>query len=287
MLQIYAHAKVNLALNILGIRDDGYHELDMVMQSLELHDTLEMNVIPEEMGICLTCDGVPVGDENLVYRAARLLRDTYGVPAGMQIALKKAIPMQAGMGGGSADAAAALLGCCRLWGIYPSEERLVELALRLGADVPFCLVGGTARVSGFGETVQPVSLPFDGYVVVVHPGVGVSTPAAFRMSDSLGSGTPADISALLAGGQDWYAHMGNALEAAAVALCPAVAELKRDMEGTGDPLAVLMTGSGSAVFGLYSDACCAQYAAGLLRAKWPTVHVTRFAAAGTTVVSDR
>ena len=284
MLRMHAYAKINLALNIVGTRADGYHLLDMIMQSIQLHDTLEMESLPAEQGIRLLCDGFPAGEENLAYRAAARLREALDIKEGVGISLRKRIPVQAGLGGGSADAAAVLRGCCALWGCSPSQGMLGDLALRLGADVPFCFLVGTARVRGVGERVEPVTLPFAGGVVVLHPGTGISTPEAYRRYDALGGGLAADIEAMLQPGSHWQQYMGNALQPAGKALCPAVTAMLADLRQES-PLAAMMTGSGSAVFALCQDDAHAEALAAAMHARWPVALATRFAEAGCRIVS--
>ncbi len=157
-IRAYAYAKINLTLDVLGKRPDGYHEMDMILQSVSLCDELLL-AKTEEPGIFLSCDqpDIPCDERNLAWRAADLLfRETGEQEAGVAISLKKNIPEQAGMAGGSADSAAVLVGINELFGYGLGEERLCELGSRLGADVPFCIRGGTMRVQGFGERLTPL-----------------------------------------------------------------------------------------------------------------------------------
>ena len=177
-----AHAKINWSLNILGVREDGYHELDMLMQGVELCDELSFE---RARWLTLTVDGqpLPVGERNLVVRAANALNDYMGQRNGARIRLTKRIPARAGLGGGSADCAAALLALNRLWNLRLPTPVLMEIGANLGADVPFCILGGLARVGGFGERLTPLpdapSIP----LAMVTPGDGLSTAAVFRAWD--------------------------------------------------------------------------------------------------------
>lgn len=177
-----AHAKINWSLNILGVREDGYHELDMLMQGIELCDELSFE---RARWLTLTVDGqpLPVGERNLVVRAANALNDYMGQRNGARIRLTKRIPARAGLGGGSADCAAALLALNRLWNLRLPMPALMEIGAKLGADVPFCILGGLARVGGFGERLTPLpdapSIP----LAMVTPGDGLSTAAVFRAWD--------------------------------------------------------------------------------------------------------
>ena len=260
-----AHAKINWALNITGRRPDGYHELDMVMQTVELADTLSFEAAPE---LSLTVDGrVPDDAEaNLVMRAARALNARTGRNDGARMALVKRIPARAGLGGGSADCAAALKALDRLWGLSLSMAELVRIGAALGADVPFCLTGGLAQVSGIGERVRPVpgapALP----LVLVTPGGGLSTRDVFTAWDAGGwPETPLD-SAALAGAvvrRDPAAIdrlCANALTAPAVHMLPEIGTQMARLRALGAQ-AAFMTGSGSTVVGLFADDGAARSAA--------------------------
>ena len=194
-LTVKACAKVNLSLFITGQRPDGYHLLDMVMQSVSLCDCL---LLEEDGPITLQGDTAgATGMDNLAMRAACLLARESGLKAGCRITLKKRIPAQAGMGGGSADAAAVLLGLNQLWGARAQPDQLASLALRLGADVPFFLQGGTARAQGIGEQLYPVADFPQLELVIVKPDQGLATPAVFRYWHSCGREQPSRIEAYL------------------------------------------------------------------------------------------
>ncbi len=165
-----AYAKLNLTLEVIRKRDDGYHDLASVIQTVDLHDTLEFG---ESDGIEFECSDVSLGgDNNLVVRAAEVLRENAGVQSGARISLRKRIPVAAGLGGGSADAAATLRGLNRLWELGLSENELVEIAAKIGSDVPFLVGGGTALVSGRGETLEQLPAPEHGWFVIVTPDGG-------------------------------------------------------------------------------------------------------------------
>ncbi len=178
-----AHAKINLGLEVLGRRSDGYHEVRTVLQTIGLCDTLE--VTPARESITLECSDpkLPSGEENIVMKAARMLRDASGVHAGAKIRLAKRIPVQAGLGGGSSDGAVALLALSRLWNLPLDRERLLPLAERLGSDVPFFFYGGTAFAAGRGEEVYPLPDAPACHVVVAWPQSGMATNEAYRLLD--------------------------------------------------------------------------------------------------------
>lgn len=255
MFTVKAHAKLNWSLDLLGTRPNGYHELDMLMQRIELADELTFENARWTM---LTIDGqaLPVGERNLIVRAVNALNDYMGTRRGARIQLKKRIPVRAGLGGGSADCAATLLALNRLWKLRLSTDKLCEIGAKLGADVPFCIRGGLCRVSGIGEIIEPLACGPRIPMVLLHPGGGLSTQAVFGKFDegrypSLHVDTAAVARAVQAGDVVAYdACSGNALEAPAIALMEEVrtAMVQLRQAGAG---AVRMSGSGSAVFGLF------------------------------------
>jgi 4-diphosphocytidyl-2-C-methyl-D-erythritol kinase len=178
-----AYAKINLGLEVLGRRPDGYHEVRTVLQTISIFDTLEVTPAPD--GISLECSDprIPSGEENIVVKAARLLRDAAGVRAGAKIRLTKRIPSQAGLGGGSSDGAMALLALSRLWNIAPGRELLMSLAERLGSDVPFFLCGGTALCAGRGEEVYPLPDAPLSNLAIAWPPSGMATKEAYGILD--------------------------------------------------------------------------------------------------------
>ncbi len=200
-LRYRAHAKINLGLEVLGPRPDGYHEIRTVYQSIGLCDTLEFH--PAAGGMALTCSDptLSTGVDNLVLRAARALQEATGCGKGARIHLAKRIPMQAGLGGGSSDAAATLLGLCRLWRLAPAPELLRDLARALGSDVPFFLVGGTALGAGRGEEVYALPDAPPMHLLVLPGTAGTPTGEAYRLLDErlTGARTPHRIEALVQG----------------------------------------------------------------------------------------
>lgn len=253
-LTVPAPAKLNLSLDIVGVREDGYHLLRMIMQTVDLYDTLELELANE---ITLTCNlpGLPCDERNLAVKAARAFFERTGLPGGVRMTLDKTIPHGAGMGGGSADAAAVLKGLNELCGAGLSQQELCEIGLRLGADVPFCIVGGTQLAEGVGERLTPLPPLPDCFLLVAKPEQGVSTPEAYRAYDRLtGVLHPdtAELTGLLSRGDlsGFCARMENVLEPA-VSL-PEVQQIREEMLASG-ALGSRMTGSGSAVFGVFSQ----------------------------------
>ena len=250
-----APAKINWTLNVTGVRPDGYHELDMLMQTVELHDTLELE---EDERLTLTCDreDAPCDERNLVMRAARALQAACGCKRGARMRLAKRIPSQAGLGGGSSDCASALRGLNALWGLNLDEERLREIGLKLGADVPFCLTGGMCRARGLGEALTP--LPSRSRrVLLVKPAQGLSTPEVFHAFDRLARPDPADneaaARALALGDDELLARSArNMLTDAAISLCPEVRETLCALRELGASFCA-MSGSGSAYLALFPE----------------------------------
>lgn len=264
-LTVQAHAKINWSLNILARRDDGYHELDMLMQSLALSDEL---VFEDARWLSLSIDGsaLPTNDRNLVIRAANALNGVYGTRHGARIHLKKRIPARAGLGGGSADCAAALVALNRLWNLKLPLSTLMQIGAGLGADVPFCLQGGLARVGGFGEQITPLPGAREIPLAMVTPGGGLSTASVFREWDDGGDAiasmdTPALANALRQGDLDRAQALSfNALEAPAIRLMPEIGEIMQTFRRLGARM-VRMTGSGSTVFAAFDTLDQAQHAA--------------------------
>lgn len=251
-LRIKAAAKLNLSLDILGIRPDGYHEMDMVMQTIDLFDDVELS---KAGTISVFSDGSPDGPENLAWKAAEAFFRAAKRSGGARIRLTKRIPAQAGMAGGSADAAAVLIGLNTLYDACLSPEALRDAGLSVGADVPYCLIGGTARVRGIGEIVEPMPPFLSGYLVVAKPAIGISTAEAFRRFDRAENLRHPDIAALLSvmekGQLDALSlFMENVLEQSEQN--ETVETLRQELLKNG-ALAARMTGSGSAVFGLFSE----------------------------------
>jgi 4-diphosphocytidyl-2-C-methyl-D-erythritol kinase len=236
-----APAKINLYLEITGHRDDGYHTVDTGYQSIDLADTVTLKPAPS--GPDVTCEvvgewaeHVPQGDENLAAHAARLIAEHTGRDPRVAITIEKRIPVGAGLGGGSSDAAAVLMALARRFAVPDPENTLVDVARELGADVHFFLHGGTRRGTGVGEHLEPIDPPDERWGILVYPGVRVSTGWAYDAYDAVGKGSS-----------------GNALESVVVEKYPVVGEALGIMRG-GSAVIAQMSGSGSAVFALYQSA---------------------------------
>ncbi len=273
MLRLEARAKINWSLDILGKRGDGYHEMNMLMSSVTLSD--ELTIEEAETGALTLCvsGNVSVSDtDNLILRAAEALRGATGCARGAALTLVKRTPVGAGMGGGSADAAAALTGLNRLWETGLSATELARLGLSVGADVPFALVGSCARVGGVGERIRPI-VPAPVFpLVVVQPCKALSTREVFDAYDALPAVRHPDTDAAEAAltNRDLAClaqSAGNVLAQASEALRPQIAEAAAALTACGADYAA-MTGSGSAVFGAFASEKVAQAAWRTLRKRW-------------------
>ncbi len=268
-----ARVKINLYLHVLGKRPDGYHDLDSLVVFAELGDEIEVALAPE---LSLRtrgpfADRVPGSADNLVLRAAERLRTAGRTAAGAEITLTKRLPVAAGLGGGSADAAAALHALCELWEIDAAQVDLRKIAAALGADVPVCLAGGPSLIRGRGEDLLPArSLP-PCHFVLANAGVALSTAEVFACYDGAGSGKAAlagtfpDARALARA----LSECRNDLEPAARALAPAIGETLRLIGATPGCLLARMSGSGATCFGLFENSIDAEAAAEILRQSEP------------------
>lgn len=253
-----AYAKINIGLDVLRRREDGYHEVKMIMQTVDICDDLTFEK-SEQPGISIQTDheDLPTDRNNLIYKAAELLMKEKGITEGVKITLTKRIPIAAGMAGGSSDAAAAMRGMNRLFAMGYTTEELQKLAVRLGADIPYCIVGGTMLSEGIGEILTPLPTPPACYLVVAKPDINVSTKFVYENlhADSLTCHPDIDgmIDAIREGSlQGVTDRLGNVLETVTVKEYPVIEEIKELMRQEGAENA-LMSGSGPTVFGIYTD----------------------------------
>ena len=277
-IKMLAYAKLNLTLDIVGVRDDGYHLMDMVMRSIDLADEVNMRAT-RSGGITFASNlkYLPRDDRNLAVKAVRELCSACELEEpNLRIYINKKIPSQAGMGGGSADAAAALIGANLMLGTGLDTADLCRIGERVGSDVPFCIVGGAARVGGIGEVISPIEDNCDYAVVVLMPSRGKSTREAFARFDSGAEfrrpDTDAMLSSLAAGDSSAVGvHLCNVF-AEADSNGGSTAHFKSLLLSTG-ALGACMTGSGAAVFGIYSDRLSAKKAADALRGRVHGIYV--------------
>ena len=261
LLTLSANAKINLTLDILGTREDGYHEVAMIMQEISLHDTLSMGKINQGISLTIVIEGqqgtLPAEESNLCWKAAALVQKEYNLQEGVEIHLTKRIPMAAGLAGGSADAAAVLKGMNHLFRLGMTEARLCELGARLGSDIPFCIMGGTMLATGRGEILTRLPSFPRLSVVLAKPPVGVSTAWAYKTYDAGYDGPHPDNEAMLEAIHGGDAHKAadvlcNVLDGVTETEHPVIADYKRLMMEHG-AMASMMSGSGPTVFGLVRE----------------------------------
>lgn len=255
---INAPAKINLGLDVVRRREDGYHEVKMIMQSIRLFDRLTLKKT-RAPGISLTTNlhFLPVNEDNLVYKSARLLMEEFGITEGLSIFLDKRIPVAAGMAGGSTDAASCMLAMNRLFHLGLSLEELKTRGVTLGADIPYCLQKGTALSEGIGEILSPLPAAPDCYVLIAKPGFHVSTKFVYSNLVLDENTVHPDIDKMLDCIQNRDLHglchnMANILETVTIPAHPDIALIKQTMMENG-ALGALMSGSGPTVFGIYED----------------------------------
>ena len=251
-LQLKAYAKINLGLDVVGRREDGYHEVRMIMQTIKLFDKLTFRLLDEdEIKLKTNLGFLSVDENNLVYKAIKILKDTYDVKKGMEVDLFKVIPVAAGMAGGSTDCATALFGASKMFGLNLSQKELMDLGVKLGADVPYCVMRGTA------ELLTPLSPMPDCTILIAKPPVFVSTKTVYQNLDAKDSYEHPDIDGMvnaikakdLRGIAD---RLGNVLETVTIPEYPVIEEIKDYMKKNG-ALNAMMSGSGPTVFGIFED----------------------------------
>ena len=269
-MRLQAFAKINLGLDVLGKREDGYHEVRMIMQTIRMYDQLDMRKSVEP-GIHLTTNKkyIPVDENNLVWRAAKLMMDTCGIMEGVSIHLHKVIPVAAGMAGGSSDAAATLVGMNRLFHCGLSKEKLMELGVQIGADVPYCVLRGTALAEGIGEKLTVLPPMPDCWILIGKPGISVSTKYVYTTLDLNTDTVHPDIDGMKKALEDGNLYgiterMGNVLQDVTIPAYPEVDRIKEQMKSLG-AVNAMMSGSGPTVFGIFDNEEKAQKACQKLR----------------------
>lgn len=264
-ISLKALAKINLGLDVVRRRADGYHEVRMVMQTIHLYDRLEMEkTATQGIELSTNLSYLPVNENNLVYRAGKLLMDEFGITEGIKVYLNKRIPVAAGMAGGSTDAAAMLYGMNELFELGLSREQLMERGVRIGADVPYCLMRGTALAEGIGEILTPLAPMVKCPVLIAKPAISVSTSFVYQNLKLDADTKHPDIDRLIRDirKQDLGAiagDMGNVLESVTIPNYPVIAQIKEQMMDSG-AINAMMSGSGPTVFGLFEEEETAQAA---------------------------
>lgn len=286
-IELKALAKINLGLDVLGRKENGYHDVRMVMQSVYLYDDVKLERM-ERPGIELRTNlyFLPVDENNIAFRAAAALIEEYGIKEGVRITLNKHIPVAAGLAGGSSNAAAVLYGMNRMFGLKLSVRSLMEKGVKLGADVPYCIMRGTVLAEGIGEELTALPSVPKCVVLVAKPPVSVSTKAVYDALDAGEIAGHPDIDALIAGLKEGNlsqiaASMGNVLEDVTIPLFPVIEKIKDEMKAAG-ALNAMMSGSGPTVFGLFDNKAKARAAQERIRSKAlaKQVYVTNVHGAG-------
>lgn len=257
-ISLKALAKINLGLDVLGKREDGYHEVRMVMQTIHLYDRVEIKKTRSpHIYVETNLYYLPVNEDNLVYRAAKLMKDEFQIKEGVRIVLQKFIPVAAGLAGGSSDAAAVLVGMNRIFNLGLKQNKLMELGLKIGADVPFCIMRGTALAEGIGEKLTALPPMPKCPVLIAKPAISVSTKAVYEGLKLYDGMEHPDIDGVMEGIQQKdlkgvASHMGNILETVTIPMYPVIEDIKKLMLENG-ALNAMMSGSGPTVFGLFPN----------------------------------
>lgn len=269
-IQLRALGKINLGLDVLGRRENGYHDVRMVMQTVYLYDEVVMEK-KEEAGVevCTNLSFLPTDESNIAYKAASMLLEEFRLERGVRIKLKKHIPVAAGMAGGSADAAAVLFGMNHLFGLKLSLEELKQRGVKLGADVPYCLMRGTVLAEGIGEILTPLPPMPKCHVLIAKPPISVSTKTVYEKLDSREIKEHPDIDGILKGLEEQNVcavadKMGNVLETVTEEEYPVITHIKEVMKSEG-AMNAMMSGSGPTVFGLFKERSAARKAGEKIR----------------------
>ena len=259
-IRLKALAKITLGLDVLRRKEDGYHDVKMIMQTINLHDSIYMKKIEEkEIRIRTNLYYLPNNENNLAYKAAKILMDEFDLPGGISIHLKKVIPVAAGMAGGSSDGAAVLFGMNKMYGLKLSMQELMDRGVKLGADVPYCIMRGTALAEGIGEKLTALPSMPKCHILIAKPPISVSTKFVYEnlhANDLKPEDHPpvdVQLAALEEGNlEKLVAHMGNVLERVTVPEYPVINEIKQKMMDHG-ALGAMMSGSGPTVFGIFTS----------------------------------
>ncbi|MCC5912037.1 MAG: 4-(cytidine 5'-diphospho)-2-C-methyl-D-erythritol kinase [Clostridiaceae bacterium] len=258
-IQLKSRAKINLSLDVLGKRPDGYHEVKMIMQEIDLYDNIILVEKRHEDSIKIIseCPYIPKDRTNIAYRAAEVLKKNFDISWGVNIYIEKNIPVAAGMAGGSSNAAAVLKGLNTLWDLKLTQQQLMDIGITIGADVPFCIMGGAAIAEGMGEKLTPIEGLRNTWILVAKPSISVSTAEVYSRLDLEKINKKPDTEKLLEAMErgDLYAlshNMVNVLETVTLKQHPIIKELKRKMMEY-QALGSMMSGSGPTVFGIYKD----------------------------------
>jgi 4-diphosphocytidyl-2-C-methyl-D-erythritol kinase len=274
-----AYAKINISLDVVGKREDGYHLLKMIMQNIDLYDLININKANSGINITSNKPYIPIDDRNLGYKAARLFIEKYNIKGGVDINIRKNIPVAAGLAGGSTDAAAVLKGMRSIFNMDISDEELMELGLKIGADIPYCIIGGTALCEGIGEQITPLKSFKNHILVVVKPPFGVSTKEVYQSLDISKIYKHPDTSGLIKAIEEddlkyVCSNMKNLLENVTLRKHVILKDIKNEMLRHG-AIGAMMSGSGPTVFCFFDDMLRAQHCYEKFKTKYNEVFITR------------
>ena len=264
-----AYAKINLGLDVLRRRENGYHDVKMVMQTVGIYDELTFEKIKKGIVVTTDKEELPTDKGNLIYRTAELLTEKYQIQEGIRISLKKNIPIAAGMAGGSTDAAAVFHGMNTLFNLHMDEKTMREEGVKIGADVPYCIMRGTALAEGIGDKLSPLPAMVKCPVLIAKPQISVSTKFVYQNLKLDDKTVHPDIDRLIEDirNKDLKAvsdHMGNVLESVTIPNYPVISQIKEQMMDSG-AVGSMMSGSGPTVFGLFDDSRTAQLEFGKIK----------------------
>lgn len=278
-VQIKAYAKINIALDVVGKREDGYHLLRMIMQTIDIYDLITVEKEPKDIILSCNKSFIPTDNRNLAYKAAELFINKYNIKQGVYINIMKNIPVAAGLAGGSTNAAAVLKGMNLIFNVNAEERELMELALSIGADVPYCIQGGTALCEGIGEKIKPLK-PFRNHIlVIVKPNFGVSTKEVYGSLDINKIFKHPDVDSLIKAmtREDLYYvanNMKNVLENVTIKKHGLLKDIKNELMKM-NALGTLMSGSGPTVFAFFDDMQKAQICYDRMKTQYKEVFITR------------
>ena len=279
-IELKSRAKINLSIDVLGKREDGYHLVEMIMQTIDLYDIIKIKEIEiDEININSNSSDIPLNENNIVYKAAKVLKDQFNIKNGVEIFIEKNIPVSAGLAGGSTDAAAVLKVMNKLFNVNATEEELMELGLKLGADIPYCIHGGTALCEGIGEIITPIKPFRDKIVVLVKPAFGVSTKEVYKNFNlekvKQHPKTAEIINAIENDDLNFVAsNMKNLLENVTLRKHKILIKIKEEMNACG-AINSMMSGSGPTVFAFFDDMLKAQRCFEKMKKKYSDVFITR------------
>lgn len=278
-MRIKAYAKINILLDIVGIKENGYHLLEMIMQSIDLYDLIDVDKIENGIKIKSNKSYIPTNNKNIAYKAAELFMNTYGINEGVSINIYKNIPTSAGLGGGSADGAAVLKAMRKIFNVNVSNKELERLGAKIGADVPFCINGGTAFCEGIGEIITPIKKFENKILVVVKPKFGVSTKWVYSEYDNLDNVKKPKTKKILNAVKNddlrlVSAEMANVLEDVTIKKYGIIEKIKKDMIKLG-ALGAMMSGSGPSVFAFFEDSLSAQRCFENMKENYAETFITR------------